>query len=70
MMNFQYLNEDEIKEDVEEKEESLDEERIIAPQDEDDQDIDDTTPAEAEELANEGEEILDEERKRSENPED
>ncbi len=65
-----YLDEDTIKKDVNEEEESLDEERTIAPQDEDDQDVDDTTPLEAEELADEGAEILEEERKRLEHEEE
>ena len=55
---------DEIIEDVENQEEDLEEERVVSPQDESDQDVDDTTPSEAEKLSNEGEEILDSERKR------
>ena len=52
------LNNEEIEKDVEGDAEDLDEERIIGPKDEDDDDPADTTPAEASEQADEGEEIL------------
>ena len=52
------LDEDTIKEDVNNEAEDLNEERLVGPQDEGDDDPTDTTPAEAEEQADEGEEIL------------
>lgn len=58
-----YLDQETIKEDIEETPEPTDEGREIDPQDEGD-DAADTTPLEAEELADEGEEIFKEERKR------
>ncbi|KKT80807.1 MAG: hypothetical protein A3B99_05530 [Candidatus Yanofskybacteria bacterium RIFCSPHIGHO2_02_FULL_44_12b] len=57
------LNQDEIIAEVEEQD-GLDEDRTIGPQDEGDDDPADTTPAEAEELSDEGGEMLKEERER------
>lgn len=62
-----YLDDDTIIKDVAEGEEDLNEERLVGPQDEDDDDPADTTPAEAEELADEGEAIIEEQRKHQEN---
>lgn len=53
-----YLDDDTIKKDVSEESEDLNEERLIGPKDEDDDDPADTTPAEAEELADEGGAII------------
>ncbi len=58
----QSLTSDEIVNEVEGTPEDLNEERLVGPQDEDDDDPDDTTPAEAEELADEGEEIIKQQR--------
>ena len=52
------LDNETIKDDVNNEEESLDEDRTVGTSDESDDDPDDTTPAEAEEQANEGEEIV------------
>lgn len=51
------LTSDEITEDID-LDEGLDEDRTVGPQDEDDDDPTDTTPAEAEKQADEGEEIF------------
>lgn len=63
-----YLDEETIKDDISGEEEDLNEERLVGPKDENDDDPADTTPAEAEELADEGEEIIKRERERQENP--
>lgn len=52
-----HTDEDTIEKDIVE-EEDLNEERLVGPKDEDDDDPSDTTPAEAEELADEGGEII------------
>ena len=56
------LDEDTIKQEVNEEEEALNEERLVGTKDEDDDDPADTTPAEAEELADEGEAIIKQQR--------
>lgn len=48
----------------------LNEERLVGPSDEGDDDPADTTPAEASEQADEGGKILEEERKRKQNPDE
>ena len=53
-----YLDDDTIKKDVGEEADDLNEERLVGTKDEDDDDPSDTTPAEAEELADEGGEII------------
>ncbi|OGN00576.1 MAG: hypothetical protein A3B91_01740 [Candidatus Yanofskybacteria bacterium RIFCSPHIGHO2_02_FULL_41_29] len=59
MINFAVVpTSDEIVEDVEGEKEDLNEERLVGPSDEGDDDPSDTTPAEAEELADEGGEII------------
>lgn len=62
-----YLDEDTIVKDVAEEEEELNEERLVGPKDEDDDDPSDTTPTEAEELADEGEAIIKKQREDQEN---
>jgi len=52
------LDEETIREDVNNEEEGLDEDRTVGTSDEGDDDPTDTTQAEAEEQADEGEEIL------------
>ena len=64
------LTEEEIEKDVENETEELNEERIVGPQDEGDDDPDDTTPAEAVEQADEGGSIIDQPRKKMELHED
>ncbi len=59
-----YLDNDTIEKDVNDEQEDLNEERLKGPKDEDDDDPSDTTPAEAEELADEGKAIIEEERKK------
>jgi len=62
------LTSDEIVDDVEGKEEDLNEERLVGLSDEDDNDPSDTTPAEAEKLSDEGGDMFKEERKKRKNP--
>ena len=57
MIQFQQLTEDDIKKDIA-GEEDKEEERLVGTQDESDQDEDDTTPSEAEEMIDLGEEIV------------
>lgn len=63
------LSEDEIKREVAGEDEDSNEERIAGTGDESpDADPSDTTPAEAEELLDEGEKIFEEQRKRRQAP--
>ena len=59
-------NEDDIKRELGGGEDDLDEDRSVGTKDEDDDDPADTTSAEASELADEGEELFKNERKRHE----
>jgi len=65
-MSKPQLTQDEIEQDVEEIEEGPEEGRQVSPSDDSDSDIDDTTPLEAEEEADWGAKVLEEERKRHE----
>ncbi|OGN07343.1 MAG: hypothetical protein A3B86_01145 [Candidatus Yanofskybacteria bacterium RIFCSPHIGHO2_02_FULL_38_22b] len=70
MTNNIPIDEEIIKKELEGEEEDLNEERLVGPSDEGDDDPADTTPAEASEQADEGEKILEEERKRKQNPDE
>ena len=70
-MNNTNLDEETIKKELEgEEDKDLNEERLVGPSDESDDDPADTTPAEASELADEGGKILEEERRRKQNPDE